>query len=219
MFVESTLSFEVERMSRSMCLVEEISHRVMNEYAEAAATLNLAASSTANVQAREVLTSASAQLRARADAHRALGRPSAASPVDLTGYLARICASITKARLAERCIRLTVRGDEVYCGGVQGWLIGLIVAELVRNAERHGLGGGPGEILVEIEKLTDRIACRVSDSGRGVKNVRSGHGTHIVRGLATELGGTASWSSGAGGCSVLIELPVAKPKFNHLEHE
>ena len=58
MSIESTLRCEFDHKLKPLHLVEEISHRVMNEYAEAVATLDLAASSTTDPQARNTLTKA-----------------------------------------------------------------------------------------------------------------------------------------------------------------
>ena len=55
-------------------LVEEISHRVVNEYAEAIAILALAAS-RGSTTAQSALTQAAERLRAHADSHRALLAP------------------------------------------------------------------------------------------------------------------------------------------------
>ena len=215
MSIESTLRCEFDHKLKPLHLVEEISHRVMNEYAEAVATLDLAASSTTDPQARNTLTKAAGRLRARAEAHRALQAPAVGDLIDLTGYIARICASVTKGRLAERGIQLTVRGDEAYVEGDRCWRVGLIVAELVSNAERHGLPDRPGAIWVDIDKSSEEITCRVSDNGQGIQNGQSGRGRHIVEALAVELGGSAMWRFAPDGCYVHVKFPVAEPSARY----
>ena len=58
-------------------LVGEISHRVLNDYAHAIATLSLARAGTTDVAAQSALAAAEGRLRAYADAHRALRPPTA----------------------------------------------------------------------------------------------------------------------------------------------
>ena len=53
---EPASSFEFDHTLKPLHLVEEISHRVINEYAEAVSALDLAASSTTDQQARNTLT-------------------------------------------------------------------------------------------------------------------------------------------------------------------
>jgi two-component sensor histidine kinase len=59
---------------------------------------------------------------------------------------------MTRASLADHGVRLLVDADEIWLESGRSWRVGLIVAELIRNAARHGLGGGPGAIRVEIVK-------------------------------------------------------------------
>ena len=53
-------------------LIDEISHRVVNEYTEAICALGLAASASRNMDVQLALTSAASRLRAQVEAHRAL---------------------------------------------------------------------------------------------------------------------------------------------------
>jgi two-component sensor histidine kinase len=122
-------------------LVEEISHRVVNEYAEAISTLALAAAS-ADSQARETLTLAANRLRAQVEAHRALQAPFIEGVMDLADYVEQVSACLAKSSLAQNGVRLTVNIEEIWLDADRCWRVGLIVAELVRNAARHGFRGG-----------------------------------------------------------------------------
>src|SRR3954469_3012756 len=93
-------------------LVEEISHRVINEYGEAIAILSIAAS-RGNDMAGPALALAAARLRAMAGAHRALLVPVANEEMDLGLHVGKLCACISRASLGERGIRLTVATDEI----------------------------------------------------------------------------------------------------------
>ena len=55
-------------------LVEEITHRVLNEYTEAIASLTLAAAAAPDIRSQGALTSAAPRLRTQAEAHRAFRR-------------------------------------------------------------------------------------------------------------------------------------------------
>jgi two-component sensor histidine kinase len=211
MSIELAARSQFDYELKPLHLVEEISHRVVNEYTEAVCSLNLAASSTTDPDARETLIKAAGGLRARAEAHRALQAPVFGEQMDLTGYIARVCASMAKARLTERRIQLTVRGDEACLEADRCWRVGLIVAELVNNAERHGYFDGPGAVWVDIDRYSGEIICRVSDNGHGVGNGRLGRGKRIVQALAAELGGIAVWRFAPDGCYVQVRFPIAQP--------
>jgi two-component sensor histidine kinase len=202
-----------ERPSRAvplqpLHLVEEISHRVVNEYAEAIATLRLAAANAGNAQVGAALSKVASRLRAHADAHRALLAPAACGPVDLAGYIGQVCASMTEASLAPNGVRLLVDADEIWLEPGRSWRVGLIVAELVRNAAHHGLDHGPGAIRVSIGEACGWVSCRVSDNGCLAGAPQLGRGRRLVEALAGELGGSVDWWFTSAGCHARLEIPT-----------
>jgi two-component sensor histidine kinase len=207
MTLQFAADLDVGPPPQPLFLVEEFNHRVLNEYAEAISALSLAAVAAPDTRSELALTSAAMRLRAHADAHRALQAPIYDGPMDLAAYIAQLCASLSKAQLAERGVRLTVRADEVWVDPERGWRVGLIVAELIRNASRHGLSGGPGAIGVEIIETADSIACLVYDNGRGASGPVIGRGRRVVIALADELGGEVGWSFASTGCCARLEFP------------
>jgi len=188
-------------------LIDEISHRVVNEYTEAICALGLAASASRNMDVQLALTSAASRLRAQVEAHRALQAPVVDGPMDLADYVGQLCGCLAKAPFAETGVRLTVSSDEIWLDAARCWRVGLIVAELVRNAARHGLSGGAGGIWVEIAEASGRIICQVCDDGRGAPTVRTGRGRRLVQAIAAELGGTVDWTFAPGGCCVRLDFP------------
>jgi two-component sensor histidine kinase len=189
-------------------LVEEITHRVVNEYTEAICALGLAASASRNINVQLALTSAASRLRAQAEAHRALQAPIVDGPMNLADYIGQLCGCLARAPFAEGDVRLMVRADEVWLRADRCWRVGLIVAELVRNAARHGLAGRPGAIWVEIAQASGRIDCTVCDDGSGKPMARTGRGRRLARALAAELGGSIDWTFAPGGCCVRLEFPA-----------
>jgi two-component sensor histidine kinase len=188
-------------------LVDEISHRVVNEYAEAICTLGRAARAAHDSQAQLALTSAAARLRAQVEAHRALQAPVADGPMDLAGYLGQLCACLAQAPLAENGIWLRVTADEVWLDADWCWRVGLIVAELVRNAARHGLSGVAGAaIWVVVEDAAGHVRCSVCDNGAGSPGVCAGRGQRLVQALAAELGGSVAWTFAPNGCRAVLEF-------------
>ena len=85
--------------------------------------------------------------------------------MDLADYIGQLCACLAKAPLAENGLRLRVTADEVWLDASRCWRVGLVVAELVRNAARHGLAGGAGDIWVVMAGLAGRYQMLVCDDG------------------------------------------------------
>jgi two-component sensor histidine kinase len=197
-------SFDSSAKLEPLILVEEITHRVLNEYAEAISTLRLAAASAPDARSVATLSSVAVRLLAHAEAHRALQAPASEGPVDLGDHLARLCACLTRAQLAENGVRLMVNAEEVWLDAGRCWRVGLIVAELVRNAVKHGLSHGPGVICIEIAEASGWISCAVRDDGRAAAVADAGRGRRLVQALAAEIGGSVDWTFTPAGCCVRL---------------
>nr|WP_301183147.1 ATP-binding protein [Sphingomonas quercus] len=192
-------------------LVEEIGHRVINEFAEAISTLSLAARTAPSSAERASIERAALGLSGHAELHRALLPPTSAHPVSLPGYLARICQSFSATVLARRGVRLLLRSDEVQLASGEAWRVALIVMELVRNAARHAQLKPGGLITVDLTLADGGLTCSVCDSGQASPAARPGRGRHLVQSLAAELGGHATWRLGPAGSQARVDLPLATP--------
>ena len=188
-------------------LVEEISHRVANEYAEAIASLTRAATDQATGDARQALRRAVDRLHAHAENHRAL-LPPREERVNLADYIGRLCGAFSRASLVDRQIKLTLETDEIWLASDRAWRLGLVVSELIRNAARHGLRGRAGAITVRITLCHDEMVCLVGDDGHLLTDLRSGRGMSLVRALASELEGSVDWWPGEQGCVACLRAPA-----------
>jgi two-component sensor histidine kinase len=189
-------------------LVEEINHRVINEYSEAIASLSLAASRAANESTREALAIAADRLRDHAESHRALLPPPMQAGTNLADYIRRICKAFTQSTLAEREVLLVLNADDIILPADRCWRIGLIIAELIRNAARHGLRGKSGQISVHLAERAGQLMCLVRDTGRPTAAGTTGRGQRLVLSLVNDLGGSADWSFASDGARALVRLPL-----------
>lgn len=194
----------------SLHLVEEINHRVVNQYSEAIASLALAANRTGSAMARDELARAAERLRDHAESHRALMPPAVPDRASLADYVGRVCRTFTKATLADRGITLVLDADDALLPAGRCWRIGLILAELVRNAARHGLHGRGGEIAVRVAADAGQLTCVVRDDGRPPVHIVPGQGQALVRALVADLGGRVRWVFRSSGTLAMVQLPVVE---------
>ena len=190
----------------SLDLVEEINHRVVNEYSEAIAMLSIAAARTSSGDAREALRDTADRLRDHAETHRALMPPMVAGRANLADHIAAICKTYVKATLADRGVHLTLKTEDIMMPAEKCWRIGLVVAELVRNAARHGLKGKGGRIVIEIARRGGHVTCLVSDNG-AAGGGSPGRGQRLVRSLVADLGGEMHWFFEPEGALAYFRLP------------
>lgn len=201
-------------------LVEEVGHRAVNAFCEAISMISIAAERAQDGIVQDMLERAADRLRSHAQSHLALLPPRTDGVLDLARYLERVCGALSTAFLADNGVRLVLQADTLLLPAERCWRIGLIVTELVRNAARHGLGGGAGLVLVRAISEADGLSCIVCDNGTGiVKASGGGLGQRLVRDLAAALGGTARWRSTAHGTTAQADFPldaVAKTARVHL---
>ena len=191
-----------------MLLVEEITHRVANEYAIAIASIGMETARIVDPDARAALRRVAAKLGAFAEAHRALQSPGCNGEMNLGDHLDRLCAAISDAALRERGVKLILLEDEIVLAPERCWRVGLIVAELITNAVRHGFGCNGGMIVVEVRRVGAEVLCQVADNGGSLPDPPPSRGRHVVEGLAGELGGDIRWRFGPNGVTAMLSFPL-----------
>jgi two-component sensor histidine kinase len=186
--------------------LEEIEHRVANEYAMAISSLLL----DKRAEARSpgiVLERAVERWRNLASAHRCLMRPAGGEPVDLAVHLRSICTALC-AVLEGRRMELTLLEQSVLVTPDQAWRTGLIIHELVINAVKHSQGGR--EIIVEMSRNPADIECRVSNRG-SASNAAPGQGSRITDALAFGMGACIKRRYDA--CGAMVAVSLANPNL------
>lgn len=199
------------RPGDAFLLVEEICHRVTNEYAQLIASLTAAAQDTHDVVGRRALVRAADTLHDYAAAHHALRAPPSGQR-DLADYLEGVCLALSVARLRPRGVKLSLSADAVDLSASRCWRVGLVISELICNSLRHGFTERAGDLHICLRHADGQILCRVSGEGAGLDLFAPGNGRRIIRRLAQELGGSIGWSAGSCGVSVNLVFPAAEPR-------
>jgi two-component sensor histidine kinase len=131
---------------------------------------------------------------------------------NLADYVGRICNSFARATLAERGLMLVLDTADITLSADRCWRIGLVVAELIRNAARHGRFDEAGRICVHIAEGDGRITCIVRDTGAPGTSPVPGRGQHLIHSLVEDLAGEVRWSFTPEGCAAFVRVPVDLPE-------
>jgi chemotaxis family two-component system sensor kinase Cph1 len=90
--------------------------------------------------------------------------------------------------------------------------LGLILTELLTNANKYAYGGAAGPIEVALTEDRTHFQLVVSDRGPGRTSKAEGFGTRIMASLVKQLGGMLSESNTAPGLRVSLSVPIKIPR-------
>ena len=196
------------RFSEVQLLLEEFSHRINNELSSAISVISIAAARSATDEAKCVLSSVRDRLFNYAKVHHALQMPEYSTLIDGAAYLRQLCRAISRSKLDGKDLELLFTGRKFQMNSERCWRLGLIVSELITNAARHAFDDRGGVIRVELAASMSSIKCRVTDNGRGRRNIRPGNGMRIVVALASSIGGSIEQNFGPRGSTSLLICPA-----------
>ena len=123
--------------SEEQLLVEELTHRMNNEFAAAIAVVSRAGARSPNGEVRSALAVVEERLHSYVQVNRCLQIPSQDTVIDASAHLRRLCQSISRSRLDCRGIELQFAGRPLQMNSERCWRLGMIISELVTNAARH----------------------------------------------------------------------------------
>jgi two-component sensor histidine kinase len=208
MSLSQTSARAEDGLSPALLMIEELSHRALNDYTCVISMLRLAADKTGDSSARTALIVAGESMHGRAQTFRALQAPARGQdPIDLADYLESVCKALSTSSLASAGIRLTLIRENVRLPADQCWRLGLAVTELIMNAAGHGVRWGTGEIWMGMSVDDIEVCCTVTDNGRPTKLPGVGRGRRIIPALVAGIGGRADWSFGPSGVCAALQVP------------
>jgi two-component sensor histidine kinase len=195
-------------------LLNELSHRTRNDFANVVTLLNLQ-SRSANEEAKEALASAAERVQTIARVHRRLELRDDHVVVDTKSYISELCADLRLSRLAMRPIAIECHSESHSVSLEKAVPLGLIINESVTNAAKHAFSEqGSGTVSVNFQRAGDVYKLVVSDNGVGVKSQsgQAGIGNRLMGMLAAQLGSKLEVENRSPGTAIIVTIPVKTVK-------
>jgi two-component sensor histidine kinase len=198
-------------------LLDELSHRVGNEFMAMLAALQATQRGVRDGQAlAQGLDQAIVRLENFCLVHRILDRKRPQE--SLRERLDALCRATATSTAAGRGIQLILEAEDVTVDDETAWTVCVVASEWMTNALKHAFGGDRrGELRVSLRADPDSIVLTVDDIAawpltRPTAPIpgRAGVGTEIVADLAGRLGGTATRRSGPVGATAVLTLPARR---------
>ncbi len=200
-----------EALEHQKVLVNEIHHRVKNSLQLVASMFNLQASASGDPALVQSLHEAINRVSAVARVHERLYRSPNVQAVDLSAYLADICADF--ALLVPDVAIEFSSGQPVSMSTDRSVRVALLLTELLTNAAKHAGARTKCTVSVRLELIGKAIRLSISDDGEGLPKdfdikKSKGLGMKLVVALVAQTGGTIRASDNQRGAEFVAVIPI-----------
>ena len=195
-------------LERNRFVLGEVNHRVQNSLSLVSGFLAMQAQESLDPGLHAALEEARRRLSAVALVHRRLHRGDSIKLVDAGHYIEELCAD-TFAFMGRDWLRhLTLCLSPVKLSSDRAVPLGLVLTELLINANKYAYTGLAGPIRVELAEDRGTVRMIVADNGICRSSERKGFGSRIMHGLVRQLGGTVTETDNLPGLRIDIVMPM-----------
>ena len=189
-------------------LLKEVSHRTLNSLQLVSTFLSIQADAIGDRTLSAHLNEAQRRVMAVALVHRRLYSDERIEMVDLSRYLDDLCAEICESMDSAWREQISLLLAPIIVSADKAVKIGLILTELVINANKYAYGGAPGPIAIVLEQHRNRFRLIVADSGVGRAGSREGFGSRMLGAMVNSLAGELEESSNDPGLRLIVTAPI-----------
>ncbi|RZM27995.1 MAG: phytochrome, partial [Sphingomonas sp.] len=193
-------------------LLKEVNHRVQNSLQLVMAFLALQGRASDDPALTGHLTEAQRRLSAVALVHRRLYTDDNVQSIDLSRYLTDLIVDLKGSMGDEWANQFALDLAPITIAADDAVQVGLVLVELVINAQKYAYGGAPGPIFVNLEQHRARFRMIVADAGRGKTGTRKGFGTRMLDSMVRRLNGTLEVSDNMPGVRTVLTAPITQPR-------
>ncbi len=192
-------------------LLKEVNHRIQNSLQLVSSFLGLQSRSMGDPKLHEAFEEARRRLQAVALVHRRLYRADQIEIVDMARYLEELIADMNDSLGAEWAGKISVDASPVLVSTDRAVTLGLVVTELVINANKYAYGGKPGQIEVSLEEHRNDVRVIVADHGGGKHTLGEGFGSRMMSAMVKQLRGELTFGDNKPGLRAILTCPISAP--------
>jgi light-regulated signal transduction histidine kinase (bacteriophytochrome) len=190
-------------------LMGEVNHRVQNSLQLVSSFLALQARAANDPALQAAVDEARRRISAVSLVHRRLYRADQLEAVDAARYVEDLLDDLVASMGPEWDGQLTRDLQPAMLPTDRAVVVGLVLTELVINANKYAYGGAPGPLSVTLAEDGARLRLIVADQGIGRSATRSGFGTRMMDALVGQLQGTLEYEDGRPGTRATLTLLAA----------
>ena len=209
--LSDTLADKDGLLQQKEFLLKEVNHRVQNSLQLVSSFLGLQARALKDPLVQEPFEEARRRLSAVALVHRRLYRADQIETVDLSRYFEDLISDMLTSMGPEWAGMISLEISPVMIPTDRAVTLGLIVTELVINANKYAYDGAPGPIEIALSDEGANFRLVISDRGKGKHTPREGFGTRMMAAMVSQLSGVIEQQDNKPGLRAVLTAPVAFP--------
>jgi chemotaxis family two-component system sensor kinase Cph1 len=190
-------------------LLREVNHRVQNSLQLITSFLSLQARD--NVDARpasEVLKEAQRRVKAVSLVHSRLYRADQFETIDLGRYFSELIEDMANSSGQDWAALIHTELAPISIEAGRATTFGLILTELIINAQKYAYGGRAGPLYITLEEDRGSARVIVADEGVGGHQSGKGFGSRLIESLAGQLGAAIEYRNARPGLRVIMTAPI-----------
>jgi PAS domain S-box-containing protein len=208
----------LEALEEKEILLREIHHRTKNNMQSILSLLRIHSRMEPGASFQSVFEDCRGRIEAMALIHEALYQSDDLVRIHFQTYLKKLCRNLARVHAGRiNGVSVEVAPTEVSLNMDQGIAVGMVIAELISNAFKHGFpSGGRGTVAISLgQPEPGMVELTVSDNGAGLPPDLDIHrteslGLKLVSGtVQRELGGTLELKRN-GGATFIARFPCAQ---------
>jgi chemotaxis family two-component system sensor kinase Cph1 len=135
--------------------------------------------------------------------------------VDLARYIGDLCTDIKSTMDHSWGSEIQLDLAPILISTDRAIHVGLILTELVINANKYAYAGRSGPITIALEQHRNRFRLIVADRGTGKADTGKGFGSRMLASMVRSLSATLEETNNDPGLRVTITAPLAGDKSGH----
>ena len=207
--LQETVADKDLRLEHQDFLLREVNHRVQNSLSLIASFLALQARDNGGGQSpADVLKEAQRRVKAVSLVHSRLYKSDQFETIDLGRYFGELIEEMGQSSGPEWTAQIQTDLAPISVPAQRAVTYGLILTELMINAQKYAYEGRPGPLSIQLEQVRGAIRLIVTDQGVGQADSGKGFGSRMIESLAGQLAATVDYQPARPGLRVVLSGPV-----------
>jgi chemotaxis family two-component system sensor kinase Cph1 len=189
-------------------LLGEVNHRVQNSLQLVSSFLALQARASSDTDFQAAIEEARSRITAVSLVHRRLYRADQIEIVDAARYIEELCGDMVGAMGEDWSQQFTLDLAPIMIPTERAVILGLVLTELVINANKYAYDGAPGPIEILLVEDRARLRLAVADRGKGMAVARKGFGSRMMAAMVSQLAGDLDYEDNKPGLRAVLSAPI-----------